>query len=150
MSVETVIQTITIVGGILGFGWIQRSFIGMVIKTTVELLIRESIDRETAQKALIFETITVMKSNEPIEDDKNNIGTMPHTTLELDKLRDEIDYIKNDMVMVLPHFNKNLEEFRIEVVKIIEASQHSPELTTKLIDHFLDIKIMMDKKTDNE
>ncbi len=143
MTLETIIQTAMIVIGVLGFGWIQKTFFGMVLKTTIEMLIRESIDREKAQKALIFETITVMKSNEPDEEDEDNINNLPVTTSELNKLKDEMEYLKVDMVMVLPHFNKNLEEFRIEVVKIVEASLHSPELTAKLIDHFLEMKRMV-------
>ena len=139
-EIYEIINTFLIVVGILGFGWIQKSFIGTVIKTTIQLLIKESIDRETSQKALIFETIAVTTSNQPEQKDEDNIVTIPQTISEVNKLKDEIEFLKNDMVMLLPHFNKNLEDFREEVIKMVDASQCPPELRDKCIEHFLEIR----------
>ena len=137
---EEIINTIIIVSGILGFGWIQRSFIGMVIKTSIQLLIKDSIDRERAQKALIFETIAVVNSNQPEQEDKDNIKTIPG----INKLEDEISNLQNDFGIMLPLFNKELLFFKEEITKIVDASSCPPELREKCIEHFLEIKKMVD------
>ncbi len=70
----------------------------------------------------------------------NPSDTLPITTSEIDKLKAELFALQNDVVLWLPMFNKNLEGFREEIEKLVESGQCSPELRDKCIEHFLEIK----------
>ena len=62
----------------LGVAYIQRGFIVMIMKTTIELLVRDAIDREKQQKALIYEAQTVARSgggNEILIEDSKPVQT---------------------------------------------------------------------------
>ncbi len=70
----------------------------------------------------------------------NPTDTLPITNSEIDKLKDEIENIKNDVTLFLPHVNKNQEAFREEIEKLLDAAMCPTELREKCIEHFLEIK----------
>jgi len=55
-------------------------------------------------------------------------------------LEDQIEFLKSDLVMLLPHFNKNLEAFREELDKYLNERLCPPEIREKCIQDFLEIK----------
>ena len=146
MISESLVTTALTLIGIVGFAYIQRSFILMVMKETIKLLVKDGIDREKQQKSLIYEVQTVERSRTGDNSVSSTVKSIPL----IDKVKEEIDNVKDDITMLLPHFNKNLEGFREEIEKLVEAANCPPELKEKCIEYFLEIKKVINGDIDEK
>lgn len=123
---------------ILSFGWIQRSFIIMIVKSTIELLVRDAIDREKQQKALIYEAQTVARSGGNTSTNEKYVDAKTIPTIN--KIEEEIDNLKNDFVSFLPMFNQGLEAFKEEIEQLIIAGQCPEEVKDACVRYFEETK----------
>jgi len=125
---ETILSFI-VGGSILGLAYIQRGFIVMIMKTAIELMIRDAIDREKNLKAIIYESQTAARSQYGDNEAKQNLDTIP-------KIEEQLDEIKHDFVNILPMLNKSLDDFKIEMETFVAEEVLSQDILDVFIKYY--------------
>lgn len=70
----------------------------------------------------------------------NPIDTLPKTISDIQRLKNEVWILQNDFLLLLPHFNHSLDDFKDQIVKMVFESGCPAELREKCIEHFMEQK----------